>query len=275
MNLRSIAPNLEYEPSGYWSAPAQEVVSYPTAGNDFCFGVEERSFWFAHRNAAIVAAFRRWPPQSGAVLDVGAGNGFVAAALAAAGFPVVPVEPNPAGAANAVRRGLQHVVRGSLASAGFRAGSVAGIGLFDVLEHVPDESSFLAEARRCLMAGGRMYLTVPAYDVLWSAEDETGGHYRRYSKRQLRRTLEAAGFTAEYVTGLFWWLPLPIALLRALPYRLGARRQDSPRAAEHTLGGRALRTLATGSVRFEVSCVRRGWSFPFGGSLLAVARVDG
>jgi hypothetical protein len=34
-------------------------------GSGFCFDVEDRSFWFAHRNKAIIAAVRRFPPGSG------------------------------------------------------------------------------------------------------------------------------------------------------------------------------------------------------------------
>ena len=275
MNLSSIAPGLQYDTCGYWSVPGPEAVSYAATDNDFCFGVEDESFWFAHRNAAILATFRRWPPAPGPVFDVGAGNGYVAAALSAAGFETVPIEPNPAGAANAVRRGLPHVVRASLISAGFRDHTAGGIGLFDVLEHVHDEGAFLAEARRCLMPDGRLYLTVPAYQALWSAEDDVGGHCRRYTGRQLTAALDRAGFTVEYVTGLFWWLPLPIALFRVLPYRF-SRRVDRPPAAsatEHTLGGHVIRRLARASLAFEIACIGQARSVPFGGSWLTVGRV--
>jgi hypothetical protein len=91
----------------------------------------------------------------------------------------------------------------------------------------------------------------------------------------LRAVLAASGFTPEYVTGLFWWLPVPIALFRALPYRISRRAvpRQSASVTEHTLGGHPLRELARTSLAFEIACIRRGRSVPSGGSWLAVARV--
>ena len=66
-------------------------------------------------------------------------------------------------------------------------------------------------------------MTVPAYQWLWSDDDELSEHRRRYTVSGLRRVAARAGFTVEYATYMFWPLPPPIALLRALPSRLGLR----------------------------------------------------
>jgi SAM-dependent methyltransferase len=274
IDVRALAPGLRLEPAGYWTAGAERSVSYPTTGSNFCFAVEDRSFWFAHRNAILLAAVKRFPPAPGPFFDVGGGNGCVSAALTSAGYPMVVVEPSADAAANAVRRGLSAVVRGTLGEAGFREGCGGAVGLFDVLEHIAESDDFLASVRRSLAAHGHLYVTVPAYQSLWSADDEYAGHIRRYRKQELTKVLQRAGFVVEYVTALFWWLPLPLLLFRTIPFRLArARRHAQPSAAEHTLAWRPFRTAAELTLRFEISAVRHGIPLPVGASLLAVARV--
>src|SRR5258706_8348496 len=178
MDLYDIAPGLSLDPAGYWLAPEQVRISYPADGNDNCLTMEEASFWFTHRNRAITAAVRRHPPADGPIFDVGAGNGYVSAALEAAGFPTIAIEPNRAGARNAVSRHVSHVVCGSLPSSAFRAGTAGAIGLFDVLEHIDADRDYLRSLRPYLKTGGRLYLTTPAFSWLWSENDVRAGHFR-------------------------------------------------------------------------------------------------
>src|SRR5205807_2162811 len=147
MDLHDIAPGLSLDPAGYWLAPGQAQVSYPSDGNDNCLTIEDASFWFTHRNRAITAAVRRYPPAGGPIFDVGAGNGYVSAALETAGFSTIAIEPRRGGAGNAAARHVPHVVCGSLPSNAFRTGTAGAIGLFDVLEHVDDHRDFLLALR--------------------------------------------------------------------------------------------------------------------------------
>lgn len=251
-----------------------EPISYPASGSEFCFGIEDRSFWFEHRNAAILRTVRRYPPARGPILDVGAGNGFVAAGLIAAGFETIAIEPHEAGAANCVRRGIPHVVRGTLRSAGFLPRSAGAIALFDVLEHIEDEPAFLGEAIALTAPGGRLYVTVPAYQALWSGDDVAGGHYRRYNRTELRNVLARAGCRVEYAGYLFWWLPVGIFGVRVLPEKLRWRARAAPPApSHHTLGGSFLRRVTAATFAPELACVSRGLAVPFGATCLAVAQV--
>lgn len=269
MIIDDIAPGLSRDPAGYWIAPEQITPSYPADGNDACMEVEERSFWFAHRNRAIVAAVKRYPPADGPLLDVGAGNGHVSAALEQAGIPTIAIEPNRAGAANAVSRRVTHVIRGSLPSAAFRTGIAGAIGLFDVIEHIENDRAFLTSLRPYLAPEGRLYVTAPAFPWLWSSNDVRSGHYRRYTLRSLGETLGAAGFRVEYATYIFWYLPLPILLVRALR----SNNSQSRASRQHELGGARLRRIAERFLAFETKRIARGASIPFGGSCLIVARL--
>lgn len=83
-------------------------ISYPEGGLSRFVDVEQHSFWFRHRNRCIAAAVSHYPPQ-GAIVDVGAGTGFVGSGLRDAGFEVIAVEPHLDGALISRRRGLKHV----------------------------------------------------------------------------------------------------------------------------------------------------------------------
>ena len=80
-----------------------------------------------------------------------------------------------------------------------------------------------------------MYLTVPSYPFLWSAEDAAAGHSRRYAADELERKLERSGFRVAFSSGIFRFLPVPIFVIRALPWKLGFRSEpkSSPTVARH------------------------------------------
>lgn len=275
MNLQEIAPALQPTAEGWWMSPGpRKEVSYPAEGNDLAFAVEDSSFWFVHRNACILAALKQFPP-SGAMFDIGGGNGFVAAAIQCAGYEVVLVEPGDAGVRNAFKRGIRHVIHGTSDEAGILPGSVGGAGLFDVVEHIQDDESFLNHIGELLSPGGRVYITVPAYNWLWSQEDTLAGHARRYTLGSLSRVLKKAGYTIDYATYFFSFLPLPSFLGRALPYRLGrtenALSEESIRSA-HELRSPSAKRLLRIFMDWELRCIANRRIIRTGGSCLAIAR---
>lgn len=267
------ARNLSLDPKGYWVAARSETLSYPSDGNDACFSLEDNSFWFRHRNDVIAAAVQQFPP-SGPIFDIGGGNGYVAAGLERAGFATVVVEPGQTGAENALRRGLQNVVCATVDAADFTVGAIDAVGLFDVLEHIEDDLAFLVSLRRLLRPCGRVYVSVPAFQFLWSSEDEIAGHYRRYTRRSLGELFLAADMEVEFLTYFFWFLPIPIWLLRAIPSRLGWRRASSLQTAtrEHTANQGVRGRLVGWALSREITRMHRRRAIRFGGSCLAVAR---
>ncbi len=272
LDLKRFADGLQLNPDGVWRGRGAEPVSYPAAGNNACFELEDNSFWFAHRNACLRVVLRQFPTP-GPFFDIGGGNGFVAAALQAErGMPVVLVEPGADGIRHAQARGLRTVVHATLKEARFRDGSLPAVGFFDVLEHIGDEEGFLFEIRRCLAADGRIYLTVPAGRWLWSDADVQAGHFRRYTLAGLRRTLEHAGFRPLFMSKLFSPLPLPLFLSRSLPSLLGRRPQlERSYSNQHRPKGRALLERIW---HWELNRLARRRGMPCGTSCLAVAELS-
>ena len=86
--------------------------------------------------------------------------------------------------------------------------------LLDVMEHVEDDRRFLADiVERHLGAKGRVMITVPAFQSLFSTHDRALGHYRRYRLPELVQTASACGLEVRRSGYLFSSLLLPKLLL--------------------------------------------------------------
>ena len=272
IDLSSLATHLQPGEGGIWFSPSRSEISHPDECQDWYLKVEDDSYWFRHRADCIVECLRRFPP-GGPLLDVGGGNGHVSLAIKSAGFQPVLVEPSLTAVKNAQVRGLSPLVCSTLEDAGWREASVPAVASFDVMEHIEDDHGFLQSIGRLLTDEGRLYLTVPAYGFLWSSHDVTVGHFRRYTLGMLRQRMSAAGFQTEFASYLFSPLPLPIGLLRSLPFRLGLSPQGRERFAQEHSSGRGLlsRGLAT-LLGWERRRLQAGRRIPFGSSCLIVAR---
>jgi SAM-dependent methyltransferase len=276
VDIVSISTGLTLGQDGIWYGQEDQALSYPSEGNENCYALEDNSFWFRHRNNCISSLVRSFPPAvGGTIFDIGGGNGFVALGLEKAGFDVALLEPGRDGAINAKNRGLKNVICATTETAGLKPQSLAAAGLFDVIEHIEDDRRFLESIRNLLTSDGRLYATVPAYSFLWSEEDVTAGHYRRYTLEGISKVLESAGFQVEFSSYIFRLLPLPIFLFRTLPHRMGISRKeaDSAKAArEHAGDGGMMTRIMNSALKREIGLLDKGKVMRFGGSCLIVAR---
>jgi SAM-dependent methyltransferase len=67
----------------------------------------------------------------------------------------------------------------------------------NTFEHIDNDVLALKNAYEALEKKGRIVMVVPAMNFLYSILDYEGGHYRRYTKRELAEKLKSAGFTVE------------------------------------------------------------------------------
>lgn len=273
MQIEQYSSGLRRSDEGiYFSAPSGAEVSYAAGGHAECFGVEDSSFWFRHRNDCIAAMVGRHGCE-GALLDVGGGNGYVAERLKLEGLDVVLLEPGEEGARNArLRRHLDQVICSTLEAATFREGAFGAAGLFDVIEHVDNDRVFLDSVRTTLAPGGKLYLTVPCHSWLWSQADVEAGHFRRHTYGSIEKMLDGL-FQVDYMSYFFAPLVVPQYLLRALPHRLGLTKDKGVLSTEAEHGtGDGLATRAIGAMlRREVPRVAAGKSISFGASCLVAA----
>jgi len=69
----------------------------------------------------------------------------------------------------------------------------------NVLEHIKDDVSVLQSIKNKLNSNGYLYLYLPANMLLWSELDVNVGHYRRYSRSEIKRKLRSVGFEIKSV----------------------------------------------------------------------------
>jgi SAM-dependent methyltransferase len=99
------------------------------------------------------------------------------------------------------------------------------IALLDVLEHIEEDRASLASIRRKLAPGGRVLLTVPANQWMWSAHDAAHHHHRRYSKAGLRKVIDSAGLKIETLT-YFNTLLFPLAAAARIAGKLMGKKES-------------------------------------------------
>lgn len=265
------------EKDGIHFSKKNSKVSYPESGNEKCFQIEQNSFWFSHRNNCIVEAVLKYCPKN-IFFDVGGGNGFVAQGLESKGVSTVLVEPGMQGCLNAKKRNIENVICSTLEDALFYNNSIPAIGLFDVVEHIENDVEFLIKVHNLLVDNGFVFITVPAYNMLWSNEDEQAGHYRRYTRKALEEKLKNVGFKIEYSTYIFSILTIAVFLFRVVPSKLGLSKKSN-NLDKHKKQHESKKGLVDKALSWiwemELDKIRKGKIIPIGGSCFLIARKAG
>lgn len=187
---------------------------------------------------------------------------------------VVLVEPGPNGAINAKKRGLPHVICATTHTAKFKPETLTAIGVFDVVEHIEDDVGFLNHLWELLIPGGMLYLTVPAYQSLWSQEDVDGGHFRRYTLSNLICRMGKSGFKVSYSSYIFAYLPLFVFFLRTIPYKLNlVRSSSSSSIKEDHYSPKGIGSIILNYLhKWELNKIRSSKRIPLGGSCMIAAK---
>lgn len=274
MILEEIALNIRKDKNGIYYSKTESTISYPEDGNERYMQIEEDSFWFKHRNNIITSSVKTFSPKS-LFFDIGGGNGFVAKRLQSEGVKTILVEPGKKGAVNAFNRGVENVLCSTLEDAEIIPNKIDAIGLFDVVEHIEDDRNFLKNICSYLNKDGHVYISVPAYNFLWSNEDVDAGHYRRYRKTQLENLLKSVGIQVEYSTYIFSILPLPVFLFRSLPIKLGLNKKSNnleKHQNEHKSKKNIISSILKKIWNWEVKRVNNNAQIPFGGSCFIVGK---
>ncbi len=138
--------------------------------------------------------YPRYRPARRRALDVGAGQGIMVKYLDFLGWDAWGVEISQWAVEQArARFGCDHMIQGTVQSAGLDTGSFDLVTLIHVLEHVDEPVPLLSEIYRILADGAYLYVEVP------SSERDTSDyyiddHFWFYSVDSLRYLLSSIGF---------------------------------------------------------------------------------
>jgi SAM-dependent methyltransferase len=223
-------------------------------------------WWYRARSDLLRTVLGPYVGSAARILDVGSADGPSVGWLTAAHKVSLDLDP----------RGLRPPagICGSVLALPFADGAFEVVGAFDVLEHCEPEDRALSELHRVLEPGGRLLLSVPAYQWAWTDHDVANGHYRRYTRSRALAALVTAGFEVVRATyGFASVFPAFVADrgARALRHRIAAVR-GSGRAdvVEVPAIGPTAERLLLGLCRLDEHVLARR-DLPFGSSLFVAA----
>jgi SAM-dependent methyltransferase len=230
---------------------------------------EDGHWWYRGRRRVLERVLDGMGlPAEVRILDAGCGSGRNMVELARRGA-VSGIEVSDTSVRVARERGVGEVISGSVLEMPFASDSFELAVCLDVIEHLRDDVAALRELRRVVAPGGSLLVTVPAYQWLWSGHDEINHHFRRYTRRSLRRAAEQAGWQQVRSTN-FNSLLLPVAALLRILERFSRKTTES--SLDLWVPPRPLNWLLERPLLLEASAIGHGGRIPAGLSLLAVFR---
>ncbi len=224
----------------------------------------ERHWWWRSREEHLVDLMRTMYPGRDdlAIMDVGCGDGLFFDALLEFGTPE-GIEPTAAMLSDRPKPGTIYEVP---LDEDFQPDKQYDLVLMlDVVEHIDDDLGFLRNAKRLLKPNGKMVITVPAFNLIWTAHDDLNHHKRRYTKSMMLSVANEAGLRVRSMKYFDQWtFPAKMAI------RLKERLLPNPNPRPPEVPQEWLNTLLTRICRFEHKTVGR-LPLGFGSSLLVIA----
>jgi SAM-dependent methyltransferase len=139
------------------------------------------------------------------------------------------------------------------------------ITAFDVLEHIPDDIGALQSWSTALKPNGYVFITVPAYQWLFSAHDKALHHQRRYSAKELKLKFEQTGFKIKFISPFFFFT-FPMVMLVRLFTKNAQPKTSYVKTSSAT--SKFLINLSNSEANF----LARGDKLPWGSSILVLAQ---
>lgn len=167
-------------------------------------------------------------------LDIGCGDGFIVSSMArhqpGGTFYGVDIELDDE-QIDRMNRAAPANLRffRDLADVELPEGGAVSFTLMDVIEHIADEVATLEQLRqkKGVAPGATFFITVPAWQFLFSPHDVFLKHYRRYTIASLKHAVSRAGLKGVEFHYFFFSLFLARALKTGL-YKLFGKKEAVP-----------------------------------------------
>lgn len=151
------------------------------------------------------------------IIDIGSGDAFIAGSVAEA-FPSTSVTAVDINYSHEIIHRLNKQqpnleLKQTLEDVS-NAEPIDAVLLMDVLEHLANPGEMLQSIRsKAVHEKTNFFITVPAFQSLFTEHDEILGHYKRYNRKQLKQLVTSNGFRVVH-SGYFYCSLLPVRTIQ-------------------------------------------------------------
>jgi SAM-dependent methyltransferase len=228
---------------------------------------ENNHFWFTNRNNRIIFLVKKYLIKPFNFLEIGCGTGFVIERLKK------EFEESTFLGTEYYNKGLEFAIirnpKIQFLQTDARkipfSGEFDAIGAFDVIEHIEEDVEVFKQMNKALKNNGVIFVTVPQHKFLWSHIDEISFHKRRYTRKELLEKVQNSGFEVLDINS-FTSLLLPFMIISRT-----FQKEKSISGSEFNIS-KITNFVFNLVLKLEFFLVKAGIIFPFGGSLMLVAR---
>lgn len=193
------------------------------------YKIEKYHWWFVgRRNIIYMFLVNFLPNKINNAIDIGCGTGLNTSLLKSFSNNVAALESSDV-AINFVKKSNPElsIIKGKFPDF-YSNEKYDLITLFDVLEHIKDDSYSLKRIEELLNPGGVALITIPALPLLWTEHDELFGHYRRYKKGELENLITSnTKLSITKISYFNFFLFPPILLIRLIKKIYNFRKGES------------------------------------------------
>lgn len=228
---------------------------------------ESKHWWFSGRRdilSSMIASLNL--PQNPQIFEVGCGTGGNLDMLGKFGN-VSAIDMDETARAIALKKTCyRHDIRDGCCpeEIPFMEKKFDLICMFDVLEHIEQDTETLLVLKKLLKKNGRILITVPAYQWLYGVHDEFLHHKRRYTANQLQAKIATAGLMSAKIS-YFNTILFPIVAIARLKDKLLGNASATGTKVPPTIVNNIFQKL----FGFERFLLER-MDLPFGSSLLCI-----
>lgn len=256
---------------------ATTYTDYPNSGFDLTDKNAENSFWVSARNRLFKTLVYKYLLPSGKTkfLEIGCGTGdFIRQIAQNDKLDITGSEIYLKGLVYAKK----HLPSINFIQLDVTEGKIDDqfdiIAAFDVIEHIENDNIAITNINQMLAKDGVLIISVPQHKFLWSRLDVVVKHKRRYTRRELITKLQENGFNINFYTSFVFTLFPFMMLSRIFDNDQDKSPSDSDEIAleKRVKFSRFLNGMFDLLMRIDEGLIRMGFSLPFGGTLIVVAK---
>lgn len=236
------------------------------------YTLEREGWWFKARLFILESVIKKLKFDSNiSILNVGAATGATSEMLAKYG-EVTSLEYDKYCCEFLKEKTGIEAINASLTDLPFTDNSFDLVCAFDVIEHIENHEKAVDEIFRVLKPKAKYFITVPAFQTLWSNHDVVNHHYRRYKKNNLNKLITKSRLKIEYTLYFNFLLFIPISITRFILNVIPIKRDKNSSGSDNEImkSSRITNTILFSIFYSEKYLLNLNVKFPFGVSIMSI-----